>query len=644
MTRARQLSTVALVLALLMSLLAISGRAHPVANEPAAATIYVDGQIGVGSCTDYDLTSRSCGGGTQTAYATLTGAAAVAQPGDTVLIRQGTYNEQLVPQHSGTAGGRITYGNYAGEAVVLTGSFYPAAIILDTVGYIAVEGLMVQDCRWLEATDAHHNLIRDNVFLRTPASGTTGNVRFISSDHNQIVGNVLDDGNDNLLLIDSDHNLVEGNTITEGRHSVFSIRCSNYNLIRDNVFSNTQQKIGEVYDCGEDTTAVPHAFDATKHNVFEHNVFADASPYYSTSGGNGIQYAGQEGIIRRNVFYHTNVGLCMQVYGDEALYNHHNRAYHNVFYEDDCAGVSVRGDNLDNVFANNILFRNKGIGGGDCFGTGPAQIVYRGPLAASAFAFRRNNILNEVPGEAVIQEEFGSGNTLPYFEANYPALFSTNLEVAPGFTDEGSYDFTLKNNSSMIDAGGFLTWAVSSGSGTSLQVDDARYFHDGFGIEGVNGDLIQLEGQNGTATVVEIDYDSHTLTLDRPLAWHTGQGVSLAYQGTAPDIGAYEQVPEIVLSAAPGDRSIRLAWTVNVALPVTTTWRIDYYTRTASVYTATDPLSTTRSCVLTEHVFNYQWYTVTLHAMLGERSWLFDTERVMPTDKLVHLPLVLRSP
>ncbi|NTU64446.1 MAG: right-handed parallel beta-helix repeat-containing protein, partial [Chloroflexi bacterium] len=241
------------------------------ALSPTATTYYVDGQIAQASCNTYNVATRSCSRGTQTAYSTLTGAADVAQPGDVVLIRQGTYNQQLNPQHSGTAGSPITYRNYLSEVVVISGSFSPASMILDQVSYITIEGLRVEDSRWLEATDAHFNVIRSNVFLRTPASGTTGNLRFISSDHNQIVGNVLEDGNDNLLLIDADYNLVEGNTLHEGRHSLLSIRCSNYNLIRGNYFANTQQKIAEVYDCGEDTTAVPHAFNAAHHNVIEYN-------------------------------------------------------------------------------------------------------------------------------------------------------------------------------------------------------------------------------------------------------------------------------------------------------------------------------------------------------------------------------------
>jgi hypothetical protein len=608
------------------------------ALSPAAVSYYVDGQIAPSSCTTYNVATRSCSGGTQTAYATLTGAANVAQPGDVVLIRQGTYNQQLRPQISGTVGSPITFRNYLSEVVVISGSFSPASIILNQVSYITIEGLRVEDSRWLEATNAHFNIIRNNVFLRTPASGTTGNVRFVSSDHNQIVGNVLEDGNDNLLLIDSDYNLVEGNTVREGHHSLLSVRCSNYNLIRNNYFANTQQKIVEVYDCGEDTTAVPHAFNATHHNVIEHNIFADANTYYSTSGGNGIQYAGQDGIIRYNVFYHTNVGLGMQIYNDEAFYNHRNRVYHNVFYDNDCAGIAVRGDALDNVYKNNILFKNKGISG-DCFGVGPAQVVYRTPLVE--FFFERNDILNNGPGEAVIHEEFGDGDTLAYFAAQYPVLFANNLQALPAFRDEAAYDFRLKSASPLINAGAFLARTTASGSGTLLPVNDARYFRDNFGITGVTGDRIQLAGQVETATMVGIDYTANTLMLDHALTWSANQGVSLAYEGSAPDVGAYEFTPELALYGTPADRAIHLTWAIDSTLPPTSTWRIAYYSQTVPI-TISDILSPTRAYDLND-LTNYFWYTITLNAMLDTTSLYTDTIRLMPTDRLVYLPLVMKG-
>jgi hypothetical protein len=102
--------------------------------------------------------------------------------------------------------------------------------------------------------------------------------------------------------------------------------------------------------------------------------------------------------------------------------------------------------------------------------------------------------------------------------------------------------------------------------------------------------------------------------------------------------------PALVLRGAPQDQAIHLNWAVSTTLPVTSTWRIDYYTQTATApFSAAIPLSATRSTVLTEHVDTYQWYTVTLHAMLGQTSWLSDTVRVMPTDRFVYLPVVMRE-
>jgi len=503
-----------------------------------ASTIYVDNSLSGDCAGTYSIANRNCSGSDGDAYDTIQEAANAAVAGDVVLIRGGTYNERLIPANSGNAGNYITFENYQNEEVtIVTGS--SIAIDINNRSYIIIDGLRIDDSLWLEARNSHYNIIRNNTFTDSPTSGTTGNVRFISSNYNRILNNVVFNGNDNLLLIGSDHNLVEGNNITEGGHSVWGIRCGNYNVIRNNFFSNTQQKIGEVYDCGDDTYHVPNSFDSTKHNLIENNEFADSSSYYSTSGGNGIQYAGQKGIIRKNTFYNNNVGLGMQVYGDESLYNHYNRVYHNVFYDNDCAGIASSANTIDNIYKNNILFFNKGVTSGEnCYGTGPAQIVYRGALGG--YLFDRNNLIYQVAGEDVVHQLFGSGNSLSYYESSFPANFSNNIELGPGFIDAAGYNFNLSAASPMVDAGAFLTDTAGAGSGTLMQVVDAGYFYDGFDIPGEVGDVIQLDEQTATARIVDIDYSTNTLTLATSLSWSDGQGVSLAYNGSRPDIGAYE--------------------------------------------------------------------------------------------------------
>ena len=504
-----------------------------------APTIYVDGDLG-GDCDNYDPATRTCGSGSDVAYVTLAGASAVASAGDAVLIRGGTYQEPLIVTSSGTADAYLVFAAYEGEEVTITGDQLRPAVDLSDQSHLLVSGLTVDGVRhWLYARGTSHSLLCNNSFLHAldPGGSSKTGLFFEEAHDNKIIGNLIEDSTqDNLALHASDRNLIEGNTIRTAAHTLWAIKCGNHNVVRGNLFENADQKIGEIYDC--DGSGFDHqitAYDATRRNLVEDNAFALAVKYYSTSGGNGIQNAGQYGIFRDNTFVDTNGGLGFQRYSDEANYDTHNRAYNNTFYANECGGVSIGSGTpeqlADNLLVNNIFYQNVG-----CEGVGPAQIVYR---SLSGFAFINNAIMGAAPGDAVIQELFETGDTLAWFESNYPDLFQANLEQDPMFVDAAGGDLHLSPNSPLIDAGMFLTTTASAGQGTSLAVADSGWFYDGYGIAGEVGDLIQLEGGAETARVVEIDSDTHTLSLDAALAWEAGVGVARAYEGSAPDIGAF---------------------------------------------------------------------------------------------------------
>ncbi|MEJ2453983.1 MAG: putative Ig domain-containing protein [Candidatus Thiodiazotropha sp.] len=507
-----------------------------------SGNIFVDQMIGPNYCTDYDAVARSCGSGDKEAYKTLAGAANVAVAGDTIEIRSGSFGEQLSPQNSGTASNPVTYRAYNNESVVITGSSLTPAIVISDKSYLVIEGLEISNVkRWLYALNSHHNTIRNNIFSGANDSGGSSKTGlfFQEATHNKIVNNTIDDSTqDNISLIKSDFNLIEDNSITNAAHVLWTLKCSNKNILRNNYLYNPAQKIGEVYDC--DDVGFDHEFfihDSTKHNVIENNIFAKTTTYYSPSGGDGIQYAGQNGIIRFNTFYDNNVGIGMQSYSPEALYNKHNRIYHNTFHKNHCGGVATWNasspDYTDNLFVNNAFSENV-----ECGGTSPFQVVYRSSL--EGVFFDNNNMTSGTIPDDVIGAWQGSGNTLAWFEANYPGFFSNNIEVGPGYVDPDNHDFSLTSSSQLIDSGKFLTTTTNSGSGRSIQVMDAGYFHDGFGIGGVTGDRIQLEGTSAALTVVSIDYDTNTITVDKDVSWNSNQGITLQYSGTRPDIGAYE--------------------------------------------------------------------------------------------------------
>ncbi len=503
--------------------------------------LYVDNKIAQSFCDDYSVQNRSCGNGTKMAFNTISAAAAVAKAGNYVHIRQGKYSETLSPQNSGTKNSYITFNNYNSEEVIITGESLIPAINLNDKQYIWIEGLKIDSVRrWLYGVNAHYNIILDNTFsnaLDEYGSSKTG-LFFQEATHNKIINNIIENSTqDNLSLIKSDYNLIEDNIFTNAEHALWVIKCGNYNVIRKNTFYNENQKAGEIYDCED--AGFDHEFniqDATKHNLIEYNTFSGTSYYYSPSGGNGIQYAAQNGIIRFNTFYDNNVGIGMQYYEDEALYNKHNKIYHNVFYRNKCGGIATDNPESDNYFdneiVNNIFYKNIG-----CEGNKPFQHVYKTGL--EGFFMRNNDLFSTEAGENVIGQWQGEGNTIDWFESNYPAFYSKNIEINPLFADTALYDFHLQKDSKLIDTGDFLTATLTNGSGREMHVKNAGYFFDGYGIKWLLPDTVKLESGD-IAVLDSVDYNNNILYLDRPLNWMQNEGISLKYYGNKPDLGLYE--------------------------------------------------------------------------------------------------------
>jgi hypothetical protein len=154
----------------------------------------------------------------------------------------------------------------------------------------------------------------------------------------------------------------------------------------------------------------------------------------------------------------------------------------------------------------------------------------------------------------------------------------------------------------------------------------------------VQGDEIQLaDGQK--ARITSIDYGTNLITVDRVLAWTLNQGISLAYQGARPDLGAYEFEPQLELQGAPGDQAIYLSWAINITLPATTTWTIAYDGPAGVPPSPITGLAEPRRAYTLTNLTNYAWYTVTLTT---NPPLLTDTVMVMPTNHLLYLPLGLR--
>jgi hypothetical protein len=557
-----------------------------------------------------------------------------AVAGDTVYLRGGTYsNQEISPDNAGTSeGNRIVFTSYNQEIVTIRDSAY--GIYIYKKSYITVNGINFYNLRrFLRIYGGHYITISYcNFDTRSPDSGdwvgaliaddfndsTTAseNSTYNWVHHNTFYrwayggyaehrGGLLDIGSWTEDPVDeSYYNLIEDNIFAYGGHHTLGV-YSKYNVIRNNYFHNETNPANWDF---EGYRASITEGPVGGHNLYEGNRFG-------FSGASGLALRTPYNLLRFNLFYHTGSGG-LQVVSSQAGQDHadNNRIYRNSFYH-------TGHQETDPGFQGGIYFANWS-------GQSPVGNVVKG------------NIFYDNKNGAVTYE----GQVDPQvIESNWDQNSVDPEFVIPTGSDPNNPnlpDLHLQAGSPCIDAGTYPTTITSAASsGMQFQVVDARYFFDGWGIPHVQGDEIQLsDGQQ--ARITNVNYETNMITVDRVLVWTMNQGISLVYVGAAPDLGAFEFEPQLALHGSPGDQAIYLSWTVNVTLPTTTTWTIAYDGPAgippSPITGLTEPA---RAYTLTS-LSNYTWYTVTLTT---DPLGLTDTLKVMPTDNLAHLPLVIHG-
>jgi hypothetical protein len=419
-----------------------------------------------------------------------------AQAGDTVYLLEGTYNNQIKPSDSGEMGAYITYNAYNNALVKIE-----TGVDIRNKKYVIVDGFEFGNSgsRWIDMEYAEHCIVRNCTM--SGSLGSWSGVRMSRGNYNklqtcEITGPGTGAPEDLVLLkYAGTHNIIEGNTIRNAAHDTLSLHWGDvhtehqgnihHNVVRNNYLENPYHRPYSLYKY-------------SYRNLIEGNVFVDHD-----SGWNNVQFVSDDNIFRRNVIMNSpEKGLDIGLGASGTCSN--NRIYFNTFY-------------------------NNGAG------------VYCGVNSERREYFTDNLVEHSI---------FWSNPRDHQKCDNVDITFSINAYSSgenPKFANAPD-DFSLQSTSPMIDAANFLTSTTNSGSNSqSLSVQDASYFMDGWGV--IEGDVIQLEDKPGLphrqrAQIENVDYDANTITVDAPFTWSSGQGVSLAYEGSAPDIGAFEYQEE----------------------------------------------------------------------------------------------------
>lgn len=478
-------------------------------------------------------------------WRTIQKAANLAVAGDHVLIRAGTFNERVKLAKSGTASARITYENYAGEKVILDGAAIPmgstdALLQVDNSSFVTVKGLIVQN--------SAHNGVRvtsgTNVILESLTVVNTGEngIAFYNNGapSRSIVRNcaVHDVNNAGIVLWQNTggYFLIEGNLVynVKGANNWDGIQAGDtpYVIIKNNTVYAVAQE-GDYIDVGGDqTTPTSRA----------HHIVIEGNRVYRDTGGTGwvkINNRPSRAIMRRNTIHGTGMSFYEQPHANVAI-------YHNTIVEAHAHAIQLWNKNSAVPFGgikikNNILaFSNTG------------TLVQHSPLrqdGSAASILLDGNLFRFSAGHGIEWATASANKDYGTSAAEYKKWAAENgQEPSSGgiyssasltelFVDAAKRNFSLNPASPAIDAGVPLTRTTGAGSGTRVPVKETVYFYDGYGLS--PGDLVKI-GNNPPVRVIAVEEAAEILVVDAPINWKAGDGVSLPYEGAAPDIGAVE--------------------------------------------------------------------------------------------------------
>lgn len=522
-------------------------------------------------------------------WRTIQKAAQTLKPGDTVLIRQGVYEEKVTPARSGTKDNYITYRNHDSEAVVIDAQngVRDVCIRVDGKQYLQFIGLRLTGASrtsglsaGFHASDPSENLLLENItadnnrfgillhgknapvsrvtIRNCIAKGNAGHGIFLYGRSSDIVvgpnnhvfsnsgeqytfgieigteypGNQLG-GTRNIVVFDNeiDHNGMQG------------IRTWNaVNVLVKNNYSHHNGATGIQIEDGSENIVI-------ENNRCEYN-----AQTYEYESGIWI-HATKNAVVSRNFLRGNKIGL--MVTDSRRVILRHNVILENnrgVPHLYNAMGLNVDTNTFSVTFVHNTLYRN---GARESAKGGISLSPYHPPVGGVVF---KNNIVSETtaPNDLWIGgKDYVSDYNLVYNTRRLVVYWLTNkvswseylalsgqdthsiTQQNPKFTSPANNDFHLQRGSPAINTGDFLTRTAGSGSGNVITVLDASYFTNGFGV--VTGDTIKV-GTNGPLIVTDVDYTKKTITVDKNIAWSKSDGVSYPYSESAPDMGVYEYV------------------------------------------------------------------------------------------------------
>jgi hypothetical protein len=481
MKSSNPLTRILLVISLVITALPLMGSAY----MEAGGSLYVDGVNGSDS---------NSGNSTSAPFKTIQKAVTMVSPGTTILVRGGTYNENIVVTISGSDGAPITLKPFSGEAVTINGNSNIALRNSGAVAYWVLEGLTIKSTNrytlrlgwWGEPMTDHWTIRNNKIFGANYIMGS-----YHDWESNDISGSGYTGTSGDAGISDgsgSHHNTYRSNYVHDftnvDARGIWTQGKTHDSLIEYNTVSNinTASGLGQCIDLdGAGKVEWRHAVRGNKVSNCSY-VGIQLENVFDSVIENNVVSGGSAGIITIN--YDSKVGCLV---GGE-----------NNQYGDTNGDGSCQGDPANNIIRQNVISNTSnwgwGYGGIVNWYTGGLKvwnntissngaagnggINFQGTLSQTNNGSIVNNIITQGSGAAICANDLAS-----IAEDNYNLVYRTNdakpyasggscntgyslteyqtargkalksLAADPRFVNASSGDFHLAPNSPAIDTG-----------------------------------------------------------------------------------------------------------------------------------------------------------------------------------------------
>ncbi len=522
-----------------------------------------------------------------TPYRTIQYAADRTNPGDTVYVMNGTYNETsnqgvFIVTRSGAPGEYITYKAYPGHKPKLHTSTAWNHILIRSASYIRIEGFEI------EGNNANLSLsageARYNHYMQNKDAGTVNWDYMAQTNTNGIYIRPTDANSPNPKHIAIANNMVHdvpgGGIVSEESDHIYIDNNTVYNTSWFTIYATSGISVFHSYNSDNNTSAYKNI--VRNNRVYNNKTLVKWAKHEAYSDGNGI-------IIDDNKNTQLN--------GRLAPYTGKTLVTNNLVYLNGGSGIhSYSSANVDII--NNSSYQNSSqLNYGEIYAQGSTNVKLY------------NNVMYARSGRAVNPNGSNSNVTYNYnlYYNGTPAVTGPNDIVGnPLYVNPAGGDFHLQSGSPAINSG-TSNLAPSNDFAYNPRpvggaVDRGAYELQGGGEISRTNWTVASSGSTGMYPTNAIDNDMNT-------AYYSGASMSQG-QWFRIDMGSPQQVSRIKFLSSDSNNYPR---GVNVYVSNDFTWGTVVATLTNNsnpVIDLTFPATTGRYIVVAINTNNNAWWQI----------------------------------